>query len=344
MQARNQRLLMVRGHSNEIRAMRSPDVAGCNSALFARFGALVLLLGLCHAPIAIAATLIVPDDYPTISAAYAASGPWGGDTILLRPGTYEGGLVITKYIRIEGDADASAVRLLGGVFAVAVDGNHLNTDVYAEFHDITFVASRIALSYDGAYGTLVGASITNCVFDDATLELQADCRASVVGNLFLGGGSKTAIAIDFFEGAWGHPGAYVTDNTVVGYDKFIDAKFRGEYSFQLENNIIAHCNTGITCNPITSGTWSLRCNDVFDCDVRYAGFTDRTGVDGNISRDPQFCGEDAREFSLQASSPCLPGNHPDAYECGLIGLMPVGCEAPVATEAVGWGSLKSRFR
>ena len=43
-----------------------------------------------------AATLIVPDDYPTIQAAIDAASP--GDTILVRPGTYFENLTLNKPI------------------------------------------------------------------------------------------------------------------------------------------------------------------------------------------------------------------------------------------------------
>lgn len=90
-----------------------------------RICALLLALSLCLAAPVIANTLVVPDDYPTILAAYNASGPRGGETSLLRPGTYEGGLDIAKNIRIEGDGEASAIRLVGVAFAVHVDGNRI---------------------------------------------------------------------------------------------------------------------------------------------------------------------------------------------------------------------------
>lgn len=317
--------------------------SGCSVVRSAALLIVALVLGPCLASVSVAETFVVPDDYPTISAAYAASGPWGGDTILLRSGTYEGGLNITKPVCIEGAAEASAVRLIGGTFIVHVDSSRPTADVFAVFHDVSFVGSQVVFTYDGG-GTLAGGSISNCVFEDATVEMIYNCRASIVGNLFLGGGSKTAIAIDFFMGTWGTPGAYIRGNTVVGYDKFIDAVFRGFYIFSVESNIIADCNVGIECYDPPGTTWSLRCNDIIDCDVGYAGFGDLTGVDGNFSRDPEFCDQGADDFSLQASSPCLPGNHPDAYECGLVGLLPFGCEAPVATDSEGWGSLKCRFR
>ena len=42
-------------------------------------------------------------------------------------------------------------------------------------------------------------------------------------------------------------------------------------------------------------------------------------VSGNFSLDPQFCDPVTGNYSLQSGSPCLPGNHPNGDECGLIG-------------------------
>lgn len=58
--------------------------------------------------------------------------------------------------------------------------------------------------------------------------------------------------------------------------------------------------------------------------------------DGNFDADPLFCDPDNDDYSLQAYSPCLPGNHPDGYDCSLIGALGHGCGSlpePVFTEA-----------
>ncbi len=44
---------------------------------------------------------------------------------------------------------------------------------------------------------------------------------------------------------------------------------------------------------------------------------------GNLEVDPLFC--DRAGYLLQSNSPCLPGNHPDEAECGLIGARDAGC-------------------
>ena len=56
---------------------------------------------------------------------------------------------------------------------------------------------------------------------------------------------------------------------------------------------------------------------------------DLQGVAGNFSADPRFCGlapdTHMSRYELRADSPCLPGNHPDGYDCGLIGAHGQGC-------------------
>jgi hypothetical protein len=49
------------------------------------------------------------------------------------------------------------------------------------------------------------------------------------------------------------------------------------------------------------------------------------GMNGNFLADPLFCDTLSGDFALEACSPCLPGNHPDGYACGLIGALDEGC-------------------
>ncbi len=63
---------------------------------------------------------------------------------------------------------------------------------------------------------------------------------------------------------------------------------------------------------------------------------------GNFEADPKFCDAATDDFTLAADSPCLPGNHPEGIECGLIGALNEGCPA-VPVSSVSWGRIKARF-
>jgi hypothetical protein len=116
----------------------------------------------------------------------------------------------------------------------------------------------------------------------------------------------------------------------------------------IEHNIIAH-NTSPTGGGII---WSapdslviIRCNDVWsNSGGNYDPFhPDRTGIDGNISLDPLFCGEyGSGNFFLQSGSPCAEDNVP--AQCGGVrmGRYPVNCTT--ATEAATWGGIKKRMK
>jgi len=111
----------------------------------------------------------------------------------------------------------------------------------------------------------------------------------------------------------------------------------------LENTIIAF-GTGIGLACLPDGVPTLLCCDIFgnqggdwiDC---IAGQLD---LEGNFAADPQFCNLASRNLTLNESSPCLPGNHPQGEDCGLIGAFGQGCGAtPVQTTT--WGAIKAAF-
>lgn len=64
---------------------------------------------------------------------------------------------------------------------------------------------------------------------------------------------------------------------------------------------------------------------------------------GNFSADPLFCDPENGDFTLDCDSPCLPGNHPDGADCGLIGALDMGCGATPILEST-WGRIKSSFQ
>ncbi|RPJ41534.1 MAG: hypothetical protein EHM19_11710 [Candidatus Latescibacterota bacterium] len=68
------------------------------------------------------------------------------------------------------------------------------------------------------------------------------------------------------------------------------------------------------------------------------------GVNGNFSADPLFCDAPLGDFTLAATSPCLPGHHPDGDDCDLVGALGEGCAGGTAVEQTSWGGIKSLFR
>jgi hypothetical protein len=110
-----------------------------------------------------------------------------------------------------------------------------------------------------------------------------------------------------------------TINAVRGYGVKIGFESRAT----IQNNIVTASYGGISCSDTLSSV--IECNNIFDTTHdRYGGnCADQTGLAGNISVDPMYCGTGL--FGLRSGSPCAPGGHPDGVDCGLIGAFPV-CE------------------
>lgn len=94
-------------------------------------------------------------------------------------------------------------------------------------------------------------------------------------------------------------------------------------------------------------TVTLVCSDVFgNAGGDWTGDSlDQTGVNGNISADPRFCGplNPVAPYGLQEDSPCLP----DSNSCGvLMGALPLGCVItgiPMIPQDESWGKIKSLY-
>jgi predicted outer membrane repeat protein len=94
-------------------------------------------------------------------------------------------------------------------------------------------------------------------------------------------------------------------------------------------------------------TINIRCSDIYgNAGGDWVGaIAGQYGVDGNFSACPSFCYADMGDFHLCDESPCLPGNHPDGYDCGLIGAWGEGCSCgPTQTVPATWGGIKSMYK
>jgi predicted outer membrane repeat protein len=112
------------------------------------------------------------------------------------------------------------------------------------------------------------------------------------------------------------------------------------------NSIIVYSPNGAALSCDIGSQAHLACCDVFgntggdwvDC------VADQLGVEGNFSANPKFCDLAATDLTLEDCSPCLPGQHPDGYDCaGIIGALGSGCPCGTAAEPTTWGSIKSMY-
>ena len=92
---------------------------------------------------------------------------------------------------------------------------------------------------------------------------------------------------------------------------------------QVDRTIIAFNWEPVDCDG-SNIRW--HCCDVYG----NSGGDDVCGDDlgGNFSADPRFCDAANGDYTLDSASPCLPGNHPNGIDCGLIGALGAGCGTP----------------
>jgi hypothetical protein len=110
------------------------------------------------------------------------------------------------------------------------------------------------------------------------------------------------------------------------------------YEAVLTANIVASCHYGVTIGEGVSA--SLGCNNIWDVAYPYVGCDPG---EGDFQEDPLFCDPVLGDFSLRSDSPCLPGNHPQGWDCGLVGAFTEGCVASAVVPAT-WTLIKSHFR
>ena len=188
-------------------------------------------------------------------------------------------------------------------------------------------AVRITHSGDPSSPT----TFINCVFDDNFAHWE--------GGAILAWGETYAYTnyCTFYKNAG--PAIAVMDNT--GYDP-------DNVGFYVCRTIIAYTRAGgIPVYAVTAINVEAYCSDWYGNTEGdwVGGWEGSLGYEGNICACPSFCHADAGDFHVCDESPCLPGNHPDGYDCGLIGAFGAGCSCgPTRTEVTTWGAVKSLFK
>jgi parallel beta-helix repeat protein len=272
-------------------------------------------------------------DAPSIAAALDSCA--AGDSVLVAPGDYQidSDLFIDSRVTLVSETGAEATVLERAAAAV---GLLIGNDSVVEGFTLDSIYISEGMSFQS------GGRISN--------------------NILRGSGNQYEHAMGFWECG----GMTISGNCIYSYGGGIVLQESSGFIF--EYNTITACGTALTLDGSYPGNtirnnlivgndyginlgWdagaTVSCNTVFGNSIaNYIYGTDPTGTNGNISVDPQVCAADppgSGNFFLQSDSPCAPGNHPDAYPCGLIGARPVGCGA-VSVKQTSWGAIKAIYK
>jgi len=203
-------------------------------------------------------------------------------------------------------------------------------------------------------GTMVSLVVDSCTFTDNSAplggaiycmyhEARADIRNSVfyhnsasvsggallVGNLDANLTGCTFVANSAPEGS----GSGIEAWTSIVIDRCIVAYGSGGCGYLLSDG-----------DPILS----VSCTDIYGNEGGdWVGpLAAALGQDGNLSAAPLFCNYGVGPYDprLCSGSPCLAGNHPAGYNCGLIGALGQGCTCgPTKTAPTTWGQIKTQL-
>ncbi|MBU1948356.1 MAG: hypothetical protein KJ927_06565 [Candidatus Eisenbacteria bacterium] len=114
---------------------------------------------------------------------------------------------------------------------------------------------------------------------------------------------------------WGNPIGFIENNIFVG--------LRGAIGYAFSHD-----------DPLDLP----KCNIVWNVDLVTEVLTEENW---NFNVDPQFCHAATGDFTVSDGSMCLPENHPEGMDCGLIGIYGPGCPTPA--KSTSWGRLKSIY-
>jgi hypothetical protein len=307
---------------------------------------LILIFGFVSTPVYGTTHVVRPDgtgDYPTIQAAIDASVD--GDIIELTDGTFTGegnrdidylGKAIT--VRSQSGDPTTCILDCGGSDEELHRGLRFHS---GEGPESVLEGVQITNGYagDGAgvYSYNASPTLRNCLFSNNVAGVHG-------GGLCFSGGSPVLISCTLTNNQAYFGGGLLCVNSLGATLRNCTLSHNSanygsglhtwQSSVTLENTIIALGPDGkaITCEQ--GGDARLTCCDIYDnTDGDWVGcIADQYSINGNISEDPLFCDPENGDFTLAENSPCLPGNHPDGVDCGLIGAFGEGCGPVVGVE------------
>jgi hypothetical protein len=279
-----------------------------------------------------------------------------GDTILVWPGEYSGGLLLESGVVLisrHGPENTAIRGLATGVPAVRfLNGNE---DTRVEGFTLDWDSNATGRG-GGISANATGGTIENCIFLNCQSGLGGGVYAEfseirLINNVFVGnyaedGGGAIAIT------ACGPP--FTANPVEIINNSFYQcevpfggagAVFWAESSdFEFSNNIITGTLSSNAIQCGLSNEQSFTCNIFWDNPLGpYGGeCIDFTGSYDNLNIDPLFCDAPGSDFGVCADSPALGGG------CGTIGYVsPDGnCAACGGTALTpgSWGLVKSHYR
>ncbi len=209
-------------------------------------------------PLTATKTIIVPDDYPSITGAIGNAS--AGDTILVRSGTYFENPIINKPLTLQGENSANTIVVGTGdsvgasVFTITADDvkisgftiTSVNYSAYANYaYGVIIEGDKCVITGNNIVNTLAGIF---CSVQSSTLIAQNNITGNHNGIRFFGGFNNTISG----NNITGNKGSAIT---IEGYSDNITGNnlsqntigigMSATYSVIFRNNMTENSNSGI---------------------------------------------------------------------------------------------------
>ncbi len=300
-------------------------------------------------------------DATSVLEGISLTGP--GDTLLLGPGEYNEsqGIILNQsiYITSELGPEVTVVRHVGNPYELAGCVFSIRSNDVSII-GLTITGGLPSPPFLNRYGSGIRVHGDNVLIEH---NIIVDNRARDGGGIYISGCSPTIRNNLIIQNDASFSGAIemlnsspiIENNTMAlnSGNSIAALRVLGDDSAPtIRNNIFFDnvCTDGQShVIDIRSSNEALvfECNDVYSSEgaepLYYGVLGDLTGINGNISVDPLFCGDTGSgNYYLQAGSPCAPDNVPAHCSNVLMGCYPVNCI--VSTESSSWGKIKNLIK